>query len=508
MKLQLVTKQISYWEQSRLVFLVPNNPMVVWSFDLTFFNIPNYLYEYIWHSDADEFIASLTSKSISKYDNTNKINNIAIEEITRLYSEKIKNDYFFDDYSGVVSAFGFTIHPDKSAIVEYEWEKLTLPIELTVVDFVTRERRIAGTYNVVQDGFLFIWNRMSAVGNLRIKINIVTESYIDYHNSIYSDKIISSSDFWAMYEQEFLDGVWYYCDITGRYVAWKKASSIKFNGARLSSYHSNHSTVVVKCKSGSKMHFWIELERSEYIDFSSDEYKQLNADGWRCENDCSVAAEYISPVLSLDNIEESIEFIKSTAEPILNGSISHKCGWHIHVSVKWVKCEDLWNRCAPFMPLLWAIYPERATNNYSTRPTKQNPGRRDFVLKPEIGTVEFRIFPWCKGEDMLRFRLQLLNLIVSRAIEGDILSFSWALDFIMSSPEMFDKLSYVYNTNSKMEWICKRIVEAYASVDDTIPNDSSVEARIMKSLRDFVTTKFKKLLSSDITALDEQPIII
>jgi pterin-4a-carbinolamine dehydratase len=63
------------------------------------------------------------------------------------------------------------------------------------------------------------------------------------------------------------------------------------------------------------MYFGIELERSKRI---SVDYKQKAKDGWRCERDCSVEAEYISPVLSLDNYEESIDFIKSTAQDILD----------------------------------------------------------------------------------------------------------------------------------------------------------------------------------------------
>jgi len=70
------------------------------------------------------------------------------------------------------------------------------------------------------------------------------------------------------------------------------------------------------------MFFGIELERSEIVRLN---YTQAAKDGWRCERDGSVDAEYISPVLSLDNIEESIEYIKNTSQGILDASISPSC---------------------------------------------------------------------------------------------------------------------------------------------------------------------------------------
>lgn len=70
------------------------------------------------------------------------------------------------------------------------------------------------------------------------------------------------------------------------------------------------------------MFFGIELERAEIVDL---DYDKAAEDGWRCERDGTVAAEYISPVLSLDNIEESIDWIKDTSQGILDAAISSSC---------------------------------------------------------------------------------------------------------------------------------------------------------------------------------------
>ena len=46
------------------------------------------------------------------------------------------------------------------------------------------------------------------------------------------------------------------------------------------------------------------------------------------------------------------------------------------------------------MPLFWALYPERAINDYSFKPNAMRwRGRRDIETHPDIETVEFRIFP-------------------------------------------------------------------------------------------------------------------
>ena len=91
----------------------------------------------------------------------------------------------------------------------------------------------------------------------------------------------------------------------------------------------------------------------------------------------------------------------STGRDIVNGDINEDCGGHIHISTKNIvagNTESYYRKVRLFMPLLWAIYPERATNNYcqankralsSIWTTKY----ADCTPHPYYGSVEIRIFP-------------------------------------------------------------------------------------------------------------------
>lgn len=293
---------------------------------------------------------------------------------------------------------------------------------------------------------------------------------------------------WDNYEKKhFLKSVWKFSKVLNRYYVGSGELS---PSDELKWYHSDHYNVVVRADEESTMYFGIELEKR--YEMVSANYKKLAKDWWRCERDSSCGAEYISPVLSLDNYEESISFIKDTAQDILDWEISSNCGWHIHISVRWVDIDELYRRCAIFLPLLWAMYPARATNSYSQRPTSNVLAhwcRRDFVKKPEIGTVEFRIFPGCQWERMLRFRLGLLKLIISQSLVFDKeASFNDALEFIMKSKEMFEMISYVYNTSEKMQGISSRIESAYKSVG-WIPSGINVSSILIENVAEFVASK-------------------
>lgn len=90
---------------------------------------------------------------------------------------------------------------------------------------------------------------------------------------------------------------------------------------------------------------------------------------------------------------------------------------------------------------------------------------------------------------MLRFRLRLLKLIVSKALEfPDDVTFKDALDFLLSSEEIFDMLSYVYNSADKMKGISKRISDCYRSVEE-LSTDMDIQATLLLSVKEFVASK-------------------
>jgi len=460
------------------------------------------LLEYLGFKDDTSFIKSIMPDSKNVwwicYPRNYDEYLIIWSEILRIHDEKRFSGIVAKDWNGIhlQSQFYGEISVKESSVVkDYQWRYILkseadefldekwvyYPIldsnSFQIIYWVGCCRRTQPTVTIIN----WPWDSRETIRSL-----VNEENFVESRGNFFEKKY-------------FLKSIWYYDKLLWKYIQGKKVDKIQHNSDyELASYHTDHCTVVVKAKTWGKMFFGIELERAEVVSMNSKWIKEKNDNGWRCERDGSVAAEYISPVLSLDNYEESIDFIKETAQDILDAKISHNCGWHIHVSVNGVSPTDLYLRCAPFMPLLWSIYPERASNGYSKRPPTWYDAyicrdRRDFVLKNDIGTVEFRIFPWCRGEHMLRFRLWLLNLIVRTACSSEQpMSFKEALEFIMTSEEMFDKLAYVYNTTDKMQWICKRIQFSYSSVKDSnIAQD--VSKILFGSLQDFVSKKKPQL---------------
>lgn len=229
-------------------------------------------------------------------------------------------------------------------------------------------------------------------------------------------------------------------------------------------YHYDYGNDVNKTTQDDRIRFGMELEKSELCGDTSI-HQQYREDGWRTEEDCTVQAEYITPILSLSRIDDSIKWIMDTADKIVNGEINNRCGWHIHISVKGISHNSLYNASKYFMPLFWALYPERAVNNYSCKPSANPLGfRRDIETHSDISTVEFRIFPWCKGEKTLRFRLTLMKAIIEKASEWAVngtWSYREAVEFIKNSTDIMKALSIVYDTPEKINTLVERIIPAY-----------------------------------------------
>lgn len=229
-------------------------------------------------------------------------------------------------------------------------------------------------------------------------------------------------------------------------------------------YHSDYGADEDKTTQEDRVKFGMELEKWEICGDES-RHQQYRRDGWRTEEDCTVKAEYITPILSLSRMDDSIKWMMDTANSIVDGDINYKCGWHIHISVKDISCIALYEASKYFMPLFWALYPERAINDYSFKPNAMRwRGRRDIETHPDIETVEFRIFPWCKGEKTLRFRLTLMKAIIDKSSEWAVNStgsYREAVEFIKNSTDIMKALSIVYDTPEKISSLVERIIPSY-----------------------------------------------
>lgn len=248
------------------------------------------------------------------------------------------------------------------------------------------------------------------------------------------------------------------------------------------------------------LRFGMELEKSEVCG-DYDDHSKYKDKWWRCEEDWSVEAEYITPILSLDDVDKSVEWIMSTGRDIVYGDIDGRCWGHIHISTKNIvagNTESYYRKVRLFMPLLWAIYPERATNYYcqankralsSTWYTKY----ADCTPHSYYGSVEIRIFPWAASEKTIRFRLWLCKIIAKKAEEymDKEIWYKEVIDFIKNSTELMEVLSIVYNTPEKINTLVERIIPAYnEAIESNSENYKLTKASAFaKKLEAFVADK-------------------
>lgn len=226
------------------------------------------------------------------------------------------------------------------------------------------------------------------------------------------------------------------------------------NACGLERYHSwhwsDHFSIIAEIAT---MRVWLEIEKSRVM--SGKVHKRMKKNHWRCETDSSVAAEYITPVLSLDDIEETVNFITETAPEVLNGPVTKSCGWHIHVSIENESPDDTYNRIVGYRPLLWALYPHRI-GGYSNKDLWRHDHSVDVGVRRN--TVEIRIFPWLNWERKLRFRLWLVKYM----LENPKNNHSDALDSLIVCPKFKELLEIAYWDNTRrLKLFFERLVKFY-----------------------------------------------
>jgi hypothetical protein len=143
---------------------------------------------------------------------------------------------------------------------------------------------------------------------------------------------------------------------------------------------------------------------------------------FRIEKDSSLGAthsyELISPVYSLSSLWA---FLEDSTQPeikrLLDAGFTSKCGGHITLSSAQedVSGAELAEMIFPYMPLLYALYPDRTSNSYCRAKVKYH-----FVVNPEKYSAlyvkgrlcEIRLFPAIKNTANLYWRVRLLKAML------------------------------------------------------------------------------------------------
>lgn len=194
-----------------------------------------------------------------------------------------------------------------------------------------------------------------------------------------------------------------YCDSCERYMRDGDDECDCGSDDRLDSYQDGQGCDEWKCSRHTKYRVWIEFEKSEIL-WGHNELRDL---WFRCEEDGSVEAEYITPVLDLTS---AFTWLTNNAKRVIEWGINSSCGGHIHVSIEGQSPSETYANLYGWRPLLWGLYPHRVEHNYSDKNRDKEDHYADVGLRDN--TVEIRIFPWCGNVRTLEFRLALLQFIL------------------------------------------------------------------------------------------------
>jgi hypothetical protein len=184
----------------------------------------------------------------------------------------------------------------------------------------------------------------------------------------------------------------------------------------LASYHSGSRAWRVDKTTPWTMGFEVEKEDEDVL--RSCHYRDL-PHNWTKEKDSSLdddsGFELISPVYNFfDCLHEQDIAASALLRKHINAEHSKSCGGHIHIGSKLYTTEQLFEGISGFLPVLYSIYESRVDVNYCKAKKKHEYLTRDkysaVYVRPE--TVEFRIFPAVKSVDNLKWRIELLRIMV------------------------------------------------------------------------------------------------
>ena len=179
---------------------------------------------------------------------------------------------------------------------------------------------------------------------------------------------------------------------------------------------------------------------------------------WRKESDGSLNGstgfELISPVMELDP-EKIMDHLNSnpTLSAHVNAMYSDNCGMHANLSdpirTPWELFDDLYG----YLPVLCALYPNRANNTYCKAipkhtATQNNDKYQAVTVKSD--RVEIRIFPAVTTSDNLRFRLDLIAYMMANPAPNIRLVNFETLEAI---------LSQVHKTDAQRQGFTERVIK-------------------------------------------------
>jgi hypothetical protein len=179
-----------------------------------------------------------------------------------------------------------------------------------------------------------------------------------------------------------------------------------------------HSVTREDMSNDSRFKIGIEVEKEDFGMYEYEQAREVYQKGWIKERDSSLdeesGFELISHTLDLYNCYDAIDKVKY----YIDAEYSSNCGGHIHISDKQTSPRNLFNSILGYLPLFYALYPNRIDKTYSEAKPKNHYGSdhySSFAIHSK--TLEFRIFPSPKNTDVLKWRIELLRIVLENPFD-------------------------------------------------------------------------------------------
>ncbi len=203
-----------------------------------------------------------------------------------------------------------------------------------------------------------------------------------------------------------------------------------------------------------KIGFEVEKEDSDFKDFSD-----VRLYGWDAERDGSLnddGFELVSPIYDLMDISKFNDDVKNISD-FINADYSSNCGGHINVSVKDKNSIEVFDLIRGYLPLIYAMYPNRLENRYAKAKKVNefnNEDRYEAINFTKGHILEFRIFSAVRNVNNLRFRYKFVQYMFNNQRKGS----ASVVRMLLTDSELKKLLLSVYD-ESKYDNLVERVIK-------------------------------------------------
>lgn len=203
-----------------------------------------------------------------------------------------------------------------------------------------------------------------------------------------------------------------------------------------------------------KIGFEVEKEDSDFKDFSN-----VRMYGWDAERDGSLnddGFELVSPIYDLMDMSKFNNDVKNISD-FINADYSSNCGGHINVSVKGKNSIEIFDLIRGYLPLIYAMYPNRLDNRYAKAKKVNefnNEDRYEAINFTKDNILEFRIFSAVRNVNNLKFRYKFVQYMFNNQRKGS----ASVVRMLLTDSELKKLLLSVYD-ESKYDNLVERVIK-------------------------------------------------